>query len=140
MLAYQEKIDEILSEGIQCPPANASAVSREAWRWVRNPITPDCMKPVADRNPKRLQNASGELKCSCWALSMYASQSQSIAAFEALQRKHPKIKKLIGDHVATVNITPAVGLCTPNERNGHFDFFPFATSNVVSLMTIQAAL
>lgn len=140
MLAYQSEIDALNQSGIQCPPADASASEKQAWRWVFNPITTDCIKPVADRNPKRLHNASDTEKCSCWALSMYATQSTSVAAFHALLKKHPKIKKLLGDHIALVKISSPDGLCTVVQRSGHFDFFPNSATNVASLMTVTASL
>lgn len=140
MLAYQQEINEICQAGVQCPPTDAAAIRRQAWRFVFSPITAVDAQPVAVRNPKRLTNASDLEKCSAWALSMYASPSQGASAFQALERKFPRIKKLIGDHIAAVTISPADGLCTNVQHNGHFDFFAYGTTNVLSLMTVSAVL
>lgn len=140
MLAYQNDIDAVCELGTQCPPADAARVQRQAWRFVFSPISAIDAHPVAVRNPRRLTNATDLERCSVWALSMYATQAQSQRAFQSLLKQHPRIKKLIGDHVAAVTISPDDGLCTHAQRNGHFDFFPYAITNVQSLMTVSARL
>lgn len=140
MLAYQNDIDAVCQTGVQCPPADATTVQRQAWRFVFSPISAIDADPVAVRNPRRLTSVTDLERCSVWALSMYATQHQSQNAFRSLLKKLPKAKKIIGDHVASVTISPTDGLCTSVQRSGHFDFFPYATTNVQSLMTVSASL
>ncbi|WP_225010553.1 hypothetical protein [Pseudomonas aeruginosa] len=140
MLAYQAEISALNNSGVQCPPVDAIADDRLAWRWVFSPITSLSAEPVAIRNPRRLHSQNDTQKCSFWALSMHASKAQSVAAFQAILKHHPKAKKLLGDHVASVAITSDHGLCTTAQHNGHFDFFSYATTNVTSMMAVSERL
>lgn len=141
VLAYQADIDVLKEQGIQCPPADATPVTKTAWRWVFNPISEACICPQAVRNPRRLIQAKDvETKCSCWALSMHESLKASISAFQAVERMFPRARKILGNHIATVNILPEHGLCTSIDCNGHFDFHPYATADVAGILTLQQVI
>lgn len=128
MFAYQEQLDGVTEEGGgQCPPPSAKATARKAWRWVNLPMSEECFKPVAIRNPRRLLEEDDPIKrCSCWGLSMHDSEAQSVAAFKALEKKFKKIRKTIGCAVAEADLDPSHGVSTDSDNFGHFDLHPYA--------------
>jgi hypothetical protein len=129
MFEYQDDLDGVVAEGEQCPPPAAHAIARKAWRWVNLPMTAECFKPVAMRNPRRLlQEDDPKKRCSCWALSMHDTEAQSIAAFKALEKKFKQIRKTIGSAVAYAELSPLHGASTLSDSYGHFDLHPYKTT------------
>lgn len=138
---YQAQIDELASQGVTCPPADAVAVNLTGWRFVWSPLCQRSTVPVALKNPRRVLNAADPIKCSAWALSVYLSEPECRTAFAGFQNSFPNFKKNAGDHIASISISSSDGLCTPaNPRNGHFDFHPLSHVDVVTKMTVQGAL
>ncbi|MGE8436608.1 MAG: hypothetical protein ACN6P2_08725 [Pseudomonas palmensis] len=139
VLVFKNEILALNALGIQCPPAGASHRATKAWRWVFDPLRTHCFSPVAIKHPPRLLRANEpDEKCSCWALSMYDSERESIRAFSRIEKNFKKIRKTLGSHVALVEILPSDGLCTPIDGNGHFDFHPYVGSKVSSsICTVQ---
>lgn len=126
MFEYQDSLDGVVAEGEQCPPSSARAIARQAWRWVNLPMTAECFKPVAMRNPRRLlQEDDPAKKCSCWALSMHDTEAQSVATFKALEKNFKRIRSTIGSAVAYAQLAPAHGLSTLSDSYGHFDLHPY---------------
>lgn len=141
MLEYQSEVTEVAKTGIACPPELATESSREAYRWVFNPITERCFHPQAVRNPPRLLNERDpERRCSCWALSMHETLNQSISAFQALEKTFRNAKKVIGNSVAQGILAQADGLSTPADRSGHFDLHPYKASALTIKFSVVAAL
>jgi hypothetical protein len=141
MFKFQAEIDLVKGCGGHCPPASAVAVARDAWRWVASPVTADCFKPVAIRNPPRFHQENGpEKQCSCWALSMHDSEAQSIAAFRALERNFRKIRKTLGTAVAYAKIDVDHGQSTPSDDYGHFDLHPFHDCSLEVIFAIAKAI
>lgn len=129
MLQYITGTEQIAS----CPPQDATPKNQEAWRWVFRPLTASSFRPVAVANPPRLHRAEDPMeRCSCWALSMYASYEQGAKAFIALEKKIPRARKIFGDAIAGGMITPAHGVCTVPQKNGHFDLHPFIDIDLVT--------
>lgn len=131
VLVFKNELLSLNEIGVQCPPVEAVPTIMQGWRWVFNPPSQDCFSPVAIKNPPRLLRASDpDEKCSCWALSMYASQASSIRAFKSIEKNFRKARKTLGDHVALVSIQPSDGLCTPVNDKKHFDFHPYLDNEI----------
>ncbi|MNN69180.1 hypothetical protein D3C81_1849460 [compost metagenome] len=138
---YQPQIDDLIRQGVTCPPASASGMNLCGWRFVWSPVCIRSAVPVALKDPKRFRNKDSYVQCSAWALSMYASEDQCREAFADYEASVPNFRKNAGDHVASVMISSLDGLCTPaNRRNGHFDFHPYAHVDVVSKMSLRGPL
>lgn len=133
------QLSEFQNSGIQCPPSGATPKDLTAWRWVANPLSNQCFEPPAVRNPKRLLK-DPQKACSSWALSMFTSQSESIKAFQALEKNIKKARKVFGDHVATVMITQTDGVCTTPDWAGHFDLHLYSTSTVHTAVSVMSPI
>lgn len=141
VLKYEANVDVICKAGFQCPPPSASEMDVTAYRWVANPISKDCFKPVAVRNPTRLLSATdSEKKCSCWGLSMHTSLKASVAAFLAVEKSFKKARKTFGDHVAKGYIKPAHGKCTVPDNFNHFDFHEYKIAPVSAAFGIDSVI
>lgn len=137
ILVYGTQTTAISALGAACPPLNAVEVEKDAWRWVANPMTPKCFHPVATRNPRRLLKANSiDEQCSCWALSMYASQHQAVSAFSKIQAHFKNAKKTIGTHIAKGKLMATHGRSTPAGSSGHFDLHPYTDVDLVSVFAV----
>lgn len=138
---YQSELDSLNNQGVTCPPRNAKASNTIGWRFVWNPLTSECAKPVASKNRKRFLSKPPYIQCSAWALSVYASEEEGRTAFAAFASSLPNFRKDTGDHIAALHITDNDGVCTPiNRKNGHFDFHPYKHIDVVAKLTIAGNL
>ena len=107
-----------------CPPVFAKVNHGAAFRWVNNPQTSSCFTPQAIRNPKRLNDASKA--CDLWGLSMHTSEEASLTTFLFLEKSIKKLRKNVGDHISSGQITKQSGLCTDPDQYNHFNIYEFA--------------
>lgn len=141
ILMYQADVNKICSVGVQCPPQNASEKTINAFRWVKNPISDNCFKPPAVRNPRRLHSMTDlEKRCSCWALSMHTSLKDSINAFQHVELSFPNARKNFGEWVAEGTLTPNHGKCTPQDTYGHFDLHEYNASSVSTVFSVHSVI
>lgn len=125
---YEAGHEELNSRGgANCPPQGAAGSTLAAFRWVKNPVSAECLLPQALRNPPRYHKASslGE-KCSCWGLSLFTSLTASQVAFEGLERSFKRARVIFGTHVASGLVDPTIGVCTTPDTRGHFDLHEYA--------------
>lgn len=141
MLQYQDELNGVMVAGDQCPPSTACAIVRQAWRWVKQPMTDECFKPVAVRNPRRLLHEDDPVKqCSCWGLSMHDTEAQSIAAFKSLEKSFKQIRNTIGSAVSYAQLAPNHGLSTLSDKYGHFDLHPYKSAAFPTLFQAPKAI
>ncbi|HHR5849466.1 TPA: hypothetical protein ACS7XE_003697, partial [Providencia alcalifaciens] len=77
------------------------------------------------KNPKRINDSKMLDKCSCFGLSLYATQEQAETVFSELEKTFKKARKSIGTHVSRGELTTSDGVVTDIDDKGHFDFHPY---------------
>lgn len=107
-----------------CPPASAKECYLDAFRWVSNPMVDRNFLPPGKLRPQRMNRPSGQ-SCGLLALSFHTTLSNSIQAFNALEKSFKNARRELGGHVARGQVAPQHGRCTPINRNGHFDLHEY---------------
>lgn len=106
-----------------CPPVDAVACTRVAFRWVHGDLEhPDNFLPKALCGRRNHPEDPVAGCCSDFALSFYDSLQHAIRKFSHLERRYGGIRQTLGDHVAEIQLELEDGIATPpNRRWGHFD-------------------
>lgn len=140
-MKYATEVAMICASGHECPPNNAVEKDITAYRWVKKPISSDCFKPQALRNPRRLHSAKDlEEKCSCWGLSMHTSLEASTTAFQTLEGSFRNARKIFGDWIAEGTISNNHGRCTPVNHSGHFDLHEYKNNSVAAVFNLCSSI
>lgn len=71
---------------------------------------------------------------------MFATEAQARARFGELERNNREIRKTIGTHLASLALTVAHGVQTPENSTGHFDLHEYEGTDLVPVSTIVGAL
>lgn len=125
---YRAQIREI----VRCPDEPHFTSVGVGYRFAHADVGHDGnYLPIALIQPDRKlhgQKPVGEC-CTGWSLSMYTT-------LDALQNRvrkagayAPKFLKRVGDHFIQIKLTPACGVHTDINDEGHFDFFERETFN-----------
>jgi hypothetical protein len=87
--------------------------------------------PIAKIDPDRTLHGQKPVTecCTGWALSMYTTVDALVARVHKAGVYAPKLLKRVGDHFIQVKLTPACGVHTGINDEGHFDFFERETFN-----------
>jgi hypothetical protein len=127
-LKYQYLIDEIdLNDGCTCPPENAEASHRIAFRYVfENDPNLESHKPGRLKNPKRV-GKTGDESCSLCSISCFETVQQAITKYRDLVNTRPNLANVLGDSLAMGELDEMSGLVTEIDEHGHFDLFEFST-------------
>lgn len=137
-MKYAEELSQVQTN---CPNSYSSARNCTGFRFVLNPMTPDCFIPQAIKSPKRIQNESdAKKKCELWGLSMFDSLSNAEKRYNLLKKSLKNIKETLGDHVAEGPITISSGVCSPVSTNGHFDVYEYSNNYFHKTFKIVKAL
>lgn len=114
-----------------CPPCDCERKTLQAYRFVFEPVCMNSFIPQGKKSPVRICNEKNDkTKCSLLALSMFITEAQAIAKYQALKKKHKNIHKIIGTHLAKGQINDSDGLVTKYNHEGHFDFFEFLNTDL----------
>lgn len=118
-----------------CPPATSSPpTARAVYRFVHADMADGRnFLPPAKLSPSRWVNRKPE--CSDFALSLFESVPQATRFYDELAKTFRKIRLTIGTHLAEVSVTPADGLATPVDTDGHFDLHEYASADLGSAST-----
>lgn len=138
----QWKYASDLASRVDCPPSGSQPRDRTAFRFVWNPIGPDSFVPIAfrpSRAPQRT-NRRGHSSCSAYGLSMFISEAQARTRFAELEEKNREIRKTIGTHLASLALTTAHGVQTPENRDGHFDLHEYQGADLVPVSNLLGTL
>lgn len=136
-LKYAADLHVITATGESCPPQDAVECTRTGFHWCMEPMTANCFAPSAAKNPRRLHKEhDAKEKCSLWAISMHVSLEASLAAFQDLEKSVPRLRKSVGDHVASGELQPAHGRQTSLDGNGHFDLHEYAAVDLLTAFAI----
>ena len=71
---------------------------------------------------------------------MFATEEQARARFTHLEENNREIRKTIGTHLASLGLTTAHGVQTPENTTGHFDLHEYKDADLVSVSTLVGAL
>jgi hypothetical protein len=122
-----------------CPPTKCEPCSREAFRFVFDPICARSFVPVALMKPSR-GFANDGLLCVAHALSFFTTQDLAIATYSRVKKGHRQISNKIGSHLATGRLEAADGIATKPSSTGHFAFFEEEGCDLVSRFHIVEKL
>lgn len=137
---YYNEIETVRIAGGVCPPSFALSVNKTAYRWVSNPSTSSCFHPPAIKNPRRVFSGIPEKSCGLWGLSMHESEQASLTAFKFLEKSFKNLRKTVGNHIASVKITPNSGVCSPTDQHYHFDVYEYEGNFFENSSTIIKAI
>ena len=122
--AMQLKYADELGRYENCPPANVSPRSGEAFRFVHADAADTRNFMVVSRlNPARLPHLPDAVCCSSFALSLFSKKEKAIEFFGKLKNKNRNIHKSLGTHLATVTIDENDGHATADSVEGHFSLY-----------------
>lgn len=112
--------------GVQVP-SNLAPASGKAYRFVNNPPVPNDCLPVAKlRGQEHLPVA--------WGISLFNTRAQAARALRRIQKKYKNSGqgKDIGDHIAELDLDPAMGMITSSQHStGHFTLYEAAGCNLL---------
>lgn len=130
---YQAEFD---SYGLQnCPPANYRELKMASYRFVFQDLShPNNFLPVFLVNPSRVNDGKDlTSKCSGFGLSLFQLEQGAKAFFwEWMEKKNGKFAKLVGDHLAVVELEPDDGIGSePNTDNfSHFTLHEYTNTDL----------
>lgn len=124
---YQNVI-QVFDPGCKnCPPVDSAERRLTAYRWTKNPVTAECIRPPGILKPGRIERAHGKSKkCKLVGLSLHRTQDESAAAYKALSQTVSMMAEVFGDHIAEVHLLPTHGRSSAPNSSGHFDFYEYA--------------
>lgn len=131
------KYGEWMKDLPECPPPNYKEVSITAYRWVfKDSGHPNNFTPRRMIRPDHVYR-NAELMCKAWGLSFFDNFAGARDRLNILLDKTPNIIKEVGDHIATLSISPEDGIASePESKNyGHFTFFEYICTDFTSKAT-----
>lgn len=102
--------------------------NRLAFRFVYKDNPEMSYLPPYIKNPKRV--LQGDVTPAGYALSFFETADQANDRFRQMEQRVPKIRKSIGDSLASGTISNEDGLITATSANGHFDLFEYTDCNL----------
>ncbi|MCE7924475.1 MAG: hypothetical protein DYG98_15625 [Haliscomenobacteraceae bacterium CHB4] len=119
---YQSLLDLVPN----CPPSGYREISVTAFRFVHAQNHPDNFKPVQLIYPSR-KFEDDDTRCKALGLSFFTEKNKARLTFQKISAKSPSFAKTVGEHIATISISPEDGaFIVPKETNsGHFTFHEY---------------
>ncbi|HFA51968.1 MAG TPA: hypothetical protein ENJ95_23370 [Bacteroidetes bacterium] len=123
----QFKYAEQLKKLHGCPPSDYKETQRSAYRFIKeDSLHPDNFTPVSILKPNRCFK-NEKSACAALGLSMFENKDKAKQFFRQRVRKFPRFAKIVGNHLATLNVEIKDGIASkPEKLNfGHITFHEY---------------
>jgi hypothetical protein len=126
--AISYKYGAIIGTLPNCPPSSYSRADRSGFRYVFKHGEPEkSFLPVLVKQPGRMLSLRTDKTSQCrgYGLSFFSSLESARKRFTQIKKRHPKIQKTLGDHIATGPLNTWDGVMSNVDGTGHFTLHEF---------------